>query len=78
MMLIKLENHWENESKSVFQSGLPFPRMRVENSISTISSGLVYIEYLIRVLTSNFLLNYLNFGIIFKEWCTKLVQYTSK
>jgi len=24
--------------------------------------GLVYIEYLIRILTSNFLLNYLNFG----------------
>jgi len=26
------------------------------------STGLVYIEYLIRILTSNFLLNYLNFG----------------
>jgi len=26
---------------------------------------LVYIEYLIRVLTSNFLLNYLNFGDVY-------------
>jgi len=34
-------------------------------------TGLVYIEYLIRVLTSNFLLNYLNFGIVFKEWYSK-------
>jgi len=36
---------------------------------------LVYIEHLIRVLISNFLLNYLNFGNAFKEWCTKVVQY---
>jgi len=40
--------------------------------------SLVYTEYLIRVLTSNFLLNYLNFGIVFKEWCSKLVQYASR
>jgi len=48
MMLIKLENHWENESESVFQSGLPFPHMRVENSISAVSSMIENICTIIR------------------------------
>jgi len=32
---------------------------------------------LIRVLISNFLSNYFNFGNAFTEWCTKLIQYAS-
>jgi len=41
-------------------------------------NDLVYSEHLIRVLISNFLSNYFNFGNAFTEWCTKLVQYASR
>jgi len=41
---------------------------------------LVYTEHLIRVLISNFLSNYFNFGNAFTECteCTKVVQYASR
>jgi len=38
----------------------------------------VYTEHLVRVLPSNFLWNYFKFNNVFKEWCSKLIQYASR
>jgi len=54
-------------------------KLKVLASLALICSyHIVYMVHLIHILvTRNFLLNYFNFSDVFKEWCIKLVQYTS-